>query len=74
MAKSGWSVGCFGFNGPLRQYFSLYRAWPRVYAMDRNFSVAIQTLILSAGTSEFLKQIISLKSFNSVMSLKVQLT
>ena len=19
-------VGCFGFNGPLRQYFSLYRA------------------------------------------------
>ena len=23
----GWElVGCFGFNGPLRQYFSLYRA------------------------------------------------
>ena len=22
----GWLVGCFGFNGPLRQYFSLYRA------------------------------------------------
>ena len=22
---SGWLVGCFGFNGPLRQYFSLYR-------------------------------------------------
>ena len=21
-----WSVGCFGLNGPLRQYFSLYRA------------------------------------------------
>ena len=21
----GWSVGCFGFNDPLRQYFSLYR-------------------------------------------------
>ena len=21
----GWLVGCFGFNGPLRQYFSLYR-------------------------------------------------
>ena len=21
-----WMVGCFGFNGPLRQYFSLYRA------------------------------------------------
>ena len=20
-------VGCFGFNGPLRQYFSLYRGW-----------------------------------------------
>ena len=20
----GWLVGCFGFNGPLRQYFSLY--------------------------------------------------
>ena len=22
-------VGCFGFNGPLRQYFSLYRASPK---------------------------------------------
>ena len=21
-----WLVGCFGFNGPLRQCFSLYRA------------------------------------------------
>ena len=21
----GWLVGCFGFNGPLRQYFSLNR-------------------------------------------------
>ena len=20
-----WLVGCFGFNGPLRKYFSLYR-------------------------------------------------
>ena len=24
--NDGWLVGCFGFNGPLRQYFSLYRA------------------------------------------------
>ena len=24
--RVGWLVGCFGFNGPLRQYFSLYRA------------------------------------------------
>ena len=24
--QSSWLVGCFGFNGPLRQYFSLYRA------------------------------------------------
>ena len=22
----GWLVGCFGFNGPLRQFFSLYPA------------------------------------------------
>ena len=22
----GWLVGCFGFHGPLRQYFSLYWA------------------------------------------------
>ena len=22
----GWLVGCFGFNGPLREYFSLYQA------------------------------------------------
>ena len=24
--RKGWLVGCFGLNGPLRQYFSLYRA------------------------------------------------
>ena len=24
--KASWLVGCFGLNGPLRQYFSLYRA------------------------------------------------
>ena len=24
--KKRWLVGCFEFNGPLRQYFSLYRA------------------------------------------------
>ena len=24
--RVGWLVGCFGFNGPLRQCFSLYRA------------------------------------------------
>ena len=24
--ERGWLVGCFGLNGPLRQYFSLYRA------------------------------------------------
>ena len=22
----GWLVGCFGLNGPLRQFFNLYRA------------------------------------------------
>ena len=26
LTSVGWLVGCFGFNGPLRQYFSLYRA------------------------------------------------
>ena len=26
MLAQGWLVGCFGLNGPLRQYFSLYRA------------------------------------------------
>ena len=25
-AGGGCLVGCFGFSGPLRQYFSLYRA------------------------------------------------
>ena len=24
--STDWLVGCLGFNGPLRQYFSLYRA------------------------------------------------
>ena len=24
--NGAWLVGCFGFIGPLRQYFSLYRA------------------------------------------------
>ena len=26
VVREGWLVGCFGFNGPFRQYFSLYRA------------------------------------------------
>ena len=26
LEKKCWLVGCFGFNGPLGQYFSLYRA------------------------------------------------
>ena len=26
IALACWLVGYFGFNGPLRQYFSLYRA------------------------------------------------
>ena len=26
LKRLNWLVGCFGFNGPLRQYFSLYRA------------------------------------------------
>ena len=26
VAGEGWLVGCFGFNSPLGQYFSLYRA------------------------------------------------
>ena len=26
VSAAGGLVGCFGFNGPLRQYFSLYRA------------------------------------------------
>ena len=29
LTDDGWLVGCFGFNGPLRQYFSLYRAFPK---------------------------------------------
>ena len=26
LCENFWLVGCFGFNGPLRQYFSLYPA------------------------------------------------
>ena len=26
-ASLSWLVGCFGLNGPLRQYFSLYQGW-----------------------------------------------
>ena len=26
VGRAGWFVGYFGFNGPFRQYFSLYRA------------------------------------------------
>ena len=26
MLSLSWLVGCFGFNGPLRQYFHLYQA------------------------------------------------
>ena len=34
------------------------------------FSMRLQTEILSTGTSDFLKQIIILKSFNSKLSVK----
>ena len=31
-----WLVGCFGFNGPLRQYFSLYsKEWEKEEKKDR---------------------------------------
>ena len=30
----GWLVGCFGFNGPLIQYFSLYRVDLTIYEYD----------------------------------------
>ena len=29
MKLVSWLVGCFELNGPLRQYFSLYRAVPQ---------------------------------------------
>ena len=33
--RVGWLVGCFGLNGPLRQYFSLYRAVRQRREKDR---------------------------------------
>ena len=39
-----------------------------------NFSVTLQTEILSTVTSDFLKQMIILKSFNSVLTLKAPIT
>ena len=42
-------------------------AWQAVYAMLAKFSMTLQTKILSTGTSAFLKQIIFIKSFNSVL-------
>ena len=41
-------------------------AWQRVYAMLHQFSMTLRTEILSTVTSDFLKQIIILKSFDSV--------
>ena len=29
-----WLVGCFGFNGPLRQYFSAYSNSGRMYVQS----------------------------------------
>ena len=37
-ANCGWLVGCFGFNGPLRQYFSLYWAVQTVTCKSQFFS------------------------------------
>ena len=35
-------VGCFGLNGPLRQYFSLYRAVVVKYAIQKNMTSRVQ--------------------------------
>ena len=39
--RSSLLVGCFGFNGPLRQYFGLYRA---VSQRERGWSVGAMVL------------------------------
>ena len=44
----GWLVGCFGFNGPLRQYFSLYRAVSQrfgwLFWVKRPFETVFQSI------------------------------
>ena len=49
----GWLVGCFGFNGPLRQYFSLYRA---VSQREGEISVVINQLCSVHSSPWFLGQ------------------
>ena len=43
----GWLVGCFGFNDPLRQYFSLYRAVSQREDKSKN----VQTTPLAPAAS-----------------------
>ena len=42
--KVGWLVGCFGFSGPLRQYFSLYRAVSQREERKKDESKNVQTI------------------------------
>ena len=44
-------------------------AWQTVYAMLCQFLMTLQTLILSAETQDFPKEITDLKSFNSMLYL-----
>ena len=46
-------------------------AWQTVHAMFRHFFITLQSDILSTVTSGFLKQLIILKSFNSVFYLVI---
>ena len=41
-----WLVGCFGFNGPLRQYFSLYRA---VSQREGEQMIRMECLLVNKG-------------------------
>ena len=70
-------VGCFGFNGPLRQYFSLYRAgeplkFYRICRSDVLLSCSFQSLQNTKGGQIYKQQSIltTLKSASDFLSCK----
>ena len=52
----GWLVGCLGFNGPLRQYFSLYRAVSQREGDKRREMIDESTNIQTTPTRTYCKR------------------
>ena len=55
-ADGGCLVGCFGFNGPLRHYFSLYRAVSQKEERKRRERIEESTNVQTTPTRTYCKR------------------